>query len=133
MSRLNCITLRCSYNNNSFLSSFRQDSSNIDLATVTITRVQPFLVRRQSCFSLGSKTVYVLSSLLKSMVHASEFHSLFRGATQKRLRNGLRAISYATDCCSRIRCINTVDDPIARYGDYKLMTVDCTVNLCGIC
>lgn len=94
------------------------------------TGFQPLSVRCQSCFSLGSKTVYVLSSLLKSMAHASEFRSLFRGATQKQLRNGLRAISCA--CGSRLRCINSVDDPIARYGDYELMTVNCTVNLCGI-
>jgi len=53
--------------------------------------------------------------------------SLFRGATQK--RNGLRAISYAADCCSHLRCINSMDDPIALNEDYKLMTVNCTVKI----
>lgn len=27
-----------------------------------------------------------------------------------------------------LRCINSVNDLIARYGDYKLKTVNCTVN-----
>lgn len=60
------------------------------------------------------------------MVHASEFHSLFRGATQKRLRNGLRAISHAADYCSRLRRINkNVDDPIALW---RLQTHDCKLH-----
>lgn len=100
MSRLNCIMLRCLYNN-SFLSFIPLGFIQYYLYSRDCNdyTIQPFHVRCQSCFSLGSKTVYVLSSLLKSMMHASEFHSLFRGATQERLRNGL--IFYAADCCSR--------------------------------
>lgn len=98
MSRLNCITLRCSYNNSlpsSFCLGFIQYYLSRDCNDYTGFQPLPVSVNLVSHWALKQSTFS--RSLLKSMAYASEFRSLFRGATQKRLRNGLRAISYAAE------------------------------------
>lgn len=97
MCSLNCIALHCSYCNRFFVPFFflvrsiRIRPIIIYLAIAMITPGFNLFVRHQSCFSLGSKTVYGLSFLLKNTMYTSEFHHLFRGATQKWLDDGLRA------------------------------------------